>query len=425
MLNKEVKVILDLVRMKGKSLRPKLASILTSALISGLLVSIPVPAMAAACVPTSTTATNGETILTFSTVGGCDWVVPSGVTKAQILIVGGGGGGGDSKVYATGGGGGAGGYFQANNVNISGTITIIIGAGGTGGANNTATTSTSRGTAGGDSSFGSLKVGGGGGGNSWNYTLGTAALSGNGGSSYLTGGNGGGARSRPNSTTATQNGGSGGAHSSAGILFLGATLTGSSGVAGNNSNSGDFATGGTGGSISSADRTSSITGSAYEYSKPGPFKWAAGAQTYGSGGDANYLGATDGAGGGAGFKGVVIVRYLANCSPTRTTTDSDYIYTFTTVGQCGWSVPAGVTSFNALIVGGGGGGGSSLGGGGGGGQVISQTGITLDTSATIWIGSGGSGGNGSYTSTSNHGKKGSSSLIVSGSSNYTALGCSG
>ena len=45
MLNKEVKVILDLVRMKGKSLRPKLASILTSALISGLLVSIPVPAM--------------------------------------------------------------------------------------------------------------------------------------------------------------------------------------------------------------------------------------------------------------------------------------------------------------------------------------------------------------------------------------------
>ena len=50
-------MILDLVRMKGKSLRPKLASILTSALISGLLVSIPVPAMAAACVPTSTTAT--------------------------------------------------------------------------------------------------------------------------------------------------------------------------------------------------------------------------------------------------------------------------------------------------------------------------------------------------------------------------------
>ena len=74
-------MILDLVRMKGKSLRPKLASILTSALISGLLVSIPVPAMAAACVPTSTTATNGETILTFSTVGGCDWVVPSGVKK--------------------------------------------------------------------------------------------------------------------------------------------------------------------------------------------------------------------------------------------------------------------------------------------------------------------------------------------------------
>ena len=425
MLNKEVKVILNLVRMKGKSLRPKFASILTAALISGLLVSIPIPANAAACVPTSTTAANGETILIFSTVGGCDWKVPTGVTKAQVLIVAGGGGGGDSKVYATGGGGGAGGYFQANNVSISGTIAITIGAGGAGGANNTAATSTSRGTAGGDTSFGSLKVGGGGGGNSWNYTLGTAALSGNGGSTYLTGGNGGGARSRPNGTSATQNGGSGGAHSSAGILFLGATLTGNSGVAGNNSNIGDFATGGTGGSISSADRTSSITGSAYEYSKPGPFKWAAGAQTYGSGGDTNYLGATDGAGGGAGFKGVVIVRYLADCSPTRTTTDSDYVYTFTTVGQCGWSAPAGVTSFDALIVGGGGGGGSSLGGGGGGGQVVSQTGITLDTSATIWIGPGGSGGNGSFNATTNHGKKGSSTLIVSGSSNYTALGGSG
>ena len=403
----------------------KIALVLSTVLVTSLFVSIPTPANAAACVPTSTTASNGETILTFSTVGGCDWVVPSGVTKAQIVIVAGGGGGGDSKVYATGGGGGAGGYFQANDVSISGTIAITIGAGGAGGANNTATTSTSRGGYGGDSLFGTLRVGGGGGGNSWNYTLGTAALSGNGGSGYLTGGNGGGARSRPNGTTATQNAGSGGTHSSSGILFLGSTLTGTAGVAGNNSNSGDFATGGTGGSITAADRTSSINGSSYEYSKAGPYKWAVGAQTFGSGGDANYLGATDGAGGGAGRQGIVIVRYLANCSPTRTTTDSDYVYTFTTVGQCGWSVPAGVTSFNALIVGGGGGGGSSLGGGGGGGQVVSQTGITLDTSATIWIGSGGSGGSGSYSAATNHGKKGSSSLLVSGSSNYTALGGSG
>ena len=306
--NKEVKVKFDVVRMKVSAARSKIVSVVITTLISGLLASIPIPANAAACNPTSNETNDGVTILTFATVGSCDWIVPSGITQAQVLIVAGGGGGGDSKIYATGGGGGAGGYFQSN-VGISGSIAISVGAGGAGGANNTATTSTSRGTAGGDSSFGTLKVGGGGGGNSWNYTLGTAAMSGNGGATYLTGGNGGGARSRPNGTSATQNGGSGGAHSSAGILFLGATLTGSSGVAGNNSNSEDFATGGTGGSITAADRTSTITGSSYEYSKPGSWKWSVGAQTYGSGGDANYLVATDGAGGGAGSQGVVIVKY--------------------------------------------------------------------------------------------------------------------
>jgi large repetitive protein len=294
--------------MKGKSLRPKLASVFTTALISGLLVSIPVPANAAACSPSSNETNDGVTILTFATVGSCDWTVPPGITQAQVLIVAGGGGGGDSKIDATGGGGGAGGYFQSN-VGISGSIAISVGAGGAGGANDTAATSTSRGTAGGDSSFGTLKVGGGGGGNSWNYTLDTAALSGNGGSSYLTGGNGGGARSRPNTSTATQNGGSGGAYSSSGIVFLGATFTGTAGIAGNNSNVGDAGTGGKGGSVISADRTSTISGSSYEYSKSGEFKWPAGAQTYGSGGDANYLGATNGVGGGAGSQGVVIVKY--------------------------------------------------------------------------------------------------------------------
>ena len=427
MLNKEVKVILNLVRMKGKSLRPKLASILTSALISGLLVSIPVPANAAACNPTITTATNGETVLTFSTVGGCDWTVPAGITQAQVLIVAGGGGGGDSRDYQTGGGGGAGGYFQANNVNISGTIAIIVGAGGAGGANDNATTS--RGTAGGDSSFGTLKVGGGGGGNSWNYTLGAAAMSGTGGASYLTGGNGGGARSRPNPnpSTATQNGGTGGAHSSSGILFLGSTFTGTAGVAGLNSNSGDYATGGGGGSIASADRTSTISGSNYEYSKPGTFKWSTGAQTYGSGGDANYLGATDGAGGGAGFQGVVIIRYATTilCSPNTTSAGTDTVLSFTATGTCAWTPPANVSTFQLLVVGAGGGAGSSLGGGGGGGRVISESGVTISEPATITVGVGGAGGNGSFSANTNHGKTGGRSSVVSGSVNIVSLGGSG
>ena len=311
--NKEVSVNLFWLRKKKIFARPKFVSLLATTLISGLLVSIPAPANAAECNPTSTTASNGDTILTFSTVGTCDWTVPAEATQAQVLIVAGGGGGGDSRDYQTGGGGGGGGYFQANNLAIYGSIAVSVGAGGTGGANSATSnsTSTSRGSAGGDSSFGTLKVGGGGGGNSWNYTLGAAAMSGTGGASYLTGGNGGGARSRPNANinTPTENGGTGGAHSSSGILFLETTLTGTAGAAGNNSNSGDWATGGSGGSIASANRTSSISGSSYVYSHGGTFKWAVGAQTFGSGGDANYLGATDGAGGGAGRQGIVIVRY--------------------------------------------------------------------------------------------------------------------
>ena len=47
MLNKEVKVILDLVRMKVNAARSKIVSIVITTLISGLLVSIPVPVSAA------------------------------------------------------------------------------------------------------------------------------------------------------------------------------------------------------------------------------------------------------------------------------------------------------------------------------------------------------------------------------------------
>ena len=66
-----------LVRMKVNAARPKIVSIVISTLISGLLASIPVPANAAACLPTSTSLSNGDTVLTFSTVGSCDWQVPA------------------------------------------------------------------------------------------------------------------------------------------------------------------------------------------------------------------------------------------------------------------------------------------------------------------------------------------------------------
>jgi uncharacterized repeat protein (TIGR02543 family) len=378
MLNKEVKVILNLVRMKGKSLRPKLASILTSALISGLLVSIPVPAMAAACNPTITTATSGDKILTFTTVGSCDWTVPAGVGTVQIVAVGGGGASGAGVSNQWWGAGGGGGQVTSQTISVTAgnTIAISVGAGGNAGD-------------GAASTFGILSASGGKAPTNTNRAGGVSGSNQAGGLSGLTG---------------YASGGGGGADTAGSGMNAGAGITSS--ITGTAIEYGGGGTGYNGGSSG----TQRVGAGRYNV-----------APTANRGGGASWMAA----GRGVGGSGVVIVRYAPACSPTITTTDSDFVYTFTTVGQCGWSVPAGVTSFNALIVGGGGGGGSSLGGGGGGGQVVSQTGFSLDTNATIWIGSGGSGGNGSFNATTNHGKKGSSSLIVSGSSNYTALGGSG
>jgi hypothetical protein len=76
------------------------------------------------CSPISSTS-SGNTILKFTTVGTCNWAVPSGVSSVQALVVG-GGGGGSSDV----GGGGGGGQVVATSVNVSGTIAIKVGAGG-------------------------------------------------------------------------------------------------------------------------------------------------------------------------------------------------------------------------------------------------------------------------------------------------------
>lgn len=77
--------------------RPKFVSLLATTLISGLLVLIPAPANAAECNPTSTTASNGDFIVTFATVGSCDWTVPVGITTVRALVVGGGSSGGAGK----------------------------------------------------------------------------------------------------------------------------------------------------------------------------------------------------------------------------------------------------------------------------------------------------------------------------------------
>ena len=132
-----------LLRSKVVAVHPKIASIISAILLTSFFVSIPVPANAAACVPTSTTASNGETILTFATVGSCDWEVPVGVTSVRVLVVGagGGGGGGGNANSAEGGGSGGGGggagqvtHSTSLSVTPGSVTTISVGAGGAGGA---------------------------------------------------------------------------------------------------------------------------------------------------------------------------------------------------------------------------------------------------------------------------------------------------
>ena len=371
-------MILDLVRMKGKTLRPKLASILATALISGFLVSIPVPANAAACNPTITTATNGDNILSFTSVGTCEWTVPAGIQSVWVVAVGGGGASGQGVTNQWWGAGGGGGQVASENISVTAgnTITITVGAGGNAGD-------------GGSSTFGVVSAAGG---------------------------------KAPINTD--RGGGASGSNQAGGLSGLTGVASGGGGGAWK------VATGMNGGE----GLSSSITGTAIEYggggtgyngSTSGTQRVGAGkyntAPTANRGGGASQMAA----GRGIGGSGVVVVRHVPICSPITTTTDSDYVLTFKTTGQCGWSVPAGVTTVDVLVVGGGGGGGSSLGGGGGGGQVVSQSGVTPSTSATISVGAGGAGGNGSYTSTTNHGKKGSNSSFVSGSASHVAIGGSG
>jgi prepilin-type N-terminal cleavage/methylation domain-containing protein len=70
------------------------------------------------------------------------------------------------------------------------------------------------------------------------------------------------------------------------------------------------------------------------------------------------------------------------------------LVSFTSVGSTTWTVPAGVTVAQVLVVAGGGGGGWSGGGGGGGGGVIYQSGysVTPGASLNVTVGAGGAGG---------------------------------
>ena len=76
---------------------------------------------------------------------------------------------------------------------------------------------------------------------------------------------------------------------------------------------------------------------------------------------------------------------IGACSPTMTTVDGDTVASFITEGLCTWTIPAGASNIDVLVVGGGGSGGRSSErsvGGGGGGGVADRKSTRLNSSHT-------------------------------------------
>jgi uncharacterized repeat protein (TIGR02543 family) len=83
------------------------------------------------------------------------------------------------------------------------------------------------------------------------------------------------------------------------------------------------------------------------------------------------------------------------CSPTSTQSNGYTVLTFTAVQTCGWAPPAGVSTYDVLIVGGGGGGGNPGGnrgsGSGGAGGYFAGSSVSITSPLTVRVGAGGSG----------------------------------
>lgn len=239
---------------------------------SSLFLAPLAPVYAADCSPTTSTV-GLDTVLTFTTVGTCDWSVPAGVSTARVLIIGGGGGGGGDE----GGGGGAGQFRDLSSQLVSGAIQVTVGAGGQGaGASETDASFAALG--GGSSSFGALVAFGGGTGGAAVNNSAQTAKDGQGGDGYGSGGGGSGNESGYGR-------GDGGA---AGTGFAGATPTYSSRGGGGGGAGGAGVDAGAGG----AGATSNISGSDLTYAGGG-----------GGGGGNSATGVAPGGTGGAGSGG--------------------------------------------------------------------------------------------------------------------------
>jgi PKD repeat protein len=232
------------------------------------------------------TATLGSrTLRMWNTTGTSSWPIPTGVTTANVLIVGGGGSGGEGDPGASwGAGGGAGGVLNGTLTGLSGTYTIVVGTGGT--AISSAATNGVNGT---NSSFGSYVAIGGAGG---------AGAHGNG----LSGGSGSGATYSGTGGASTQT--------------TQSPLTGY-GYAGGGTNShggGGGGAGGLGGTFPASNPAAggigvsfNITGTPTTYATGGGSEVATpvtGVNGLGDGGGGNHQASS-----GAGGSGVVIISY--------------------------------------------------------------------------------------------------------------------
>jgi len=265
--------------------------------------------------------------------------VPTGVTTTDVLVIGGGGGG-------SRGGGGAGGliFFPSYPVTPSGTITVTVGCGG--GAQ---TNSALQGNAGSNSSFGSpgdpglgsggvLNAIGGGGGGKHDTTGGDGGSGGGGGTDNNTCGGDATQPTQPGNSGSygfgNNGAGSGGASASAGGGG-GAGAAGQGGVPADQSGMSGGGQGGAGKAYTIADGTTPVYyagggAGAANTGSPGPGSNATGGQggggnsysnfsppgggdggtnTGGGGGGSPATPSTPTYDGGAGGKGIVIVRY--------------------------------------------------------------------------------------------------------------------
>lgn len=369
-------------------------------LISSAVVAYINSAFGTGCSTTSTTSGN-FTIVSITSTGTCSWSVPNYVNTVDVLVVGGGGGGGSN----VGGGGAGGGVTTQTNFSVTpgSSISVTVGSGGAGGINN------GNGSVGGGSSFSTVTAVGGDYGRAYSGSA-------NGGTG--SGGGGSGGRGSLTNTGLTQSGSAGTSSSVTGL-----TYGGGGGGGAYHDDAVGTTLGGTGVNGGANGGTRSATFSfvtRYTYTNTHPV--AATANTGGGGGGGVSGGFQPGSAGGSG---IVVIKFISECSPTISTNISfNYRYSFTTAGTCNWVSPSSTTNFKVLVVGGGGGGGFDAGGGGGGGGIAynSNYSVSANSIFTITIGSGGSGG----TSGSKTGTTGATStLIRSGSTLASALGGTG